>query len=81
MISIHTFELTIPLSKKEQKKIKNMLNVPDKKENWTSHIYSSRGIQITLYRGKKKKFIYLRYIINITRLFDNNDGSSSACVK
>lgn len=73
MISIHTFELTIPLSKKEQKKIKNMLNVPDKKENWTSHIYSSRGIQITLYRGKKKKFIYLRYIINITRLFDNND--------
>lgn len=73
MISIHTFELTIPLSKKEQKNIKNILGVPDKKENWTSHTYSNSGIQIILYRGKKKKFIYLKYIINITRIFDNND--------
>jgi hypothetical protein len=73
MISIHTFEITTALSKKEQQMIKKKLNIRKTKENWTEHRYSKNGIQIILYKGKRKKFIYLKYIVNIKRIFDEND--------
>ena len=64
MVSIHTFEMKIALRKSEQKQILKKLNVPPNKQSWTEHRYNNIGIQIILYKGKKKKFIYLKYIIN-----------------
>lgn len=73
MVSIHTFEFMTALSKKEQLKIKEKLKIQAKHENWTEHRYSNRGIQIILYKGKTKKFIYLKYQVNLKRIFDGND--------
>lgn len=73
MISIHTFEFKIPLKKSEQKKIKKKLGIPEQKECWTEHRYNDRGITIILYKGKRKGFIYLKYIVNLKRLFVSND--------
>ena len=73
MVSIHTFEMKIALRKSEQKQILKKLNVPPNKQSWTEHRYNNIGIQIILYKGKKKKFIYLKYIINPKRIFDGKD--------
>lgn len=73
MVSIHTFEFMTALSKKEQLKIKEKLKIQTIRENWTEHRYSSRGIQIILYKGKTKKFIYLKYQVNPKRIFDGDD--------
>lgn len=73
MVSIHTIEFKTALTKTEQKKIKKRLEIPEKKENWTEHRYSNKGIQIILYKGKIKKFIYLKYIVNLKRIFDPKD--------
>lgn len=73
MISIHTFEISTALSKKEQQKIKKKLNIGREKENWTEHRYARNGIQIILYKGKRKKFIYLKYIVNLKRVLDADD--------
>ena len=73
MVSIHTFEFMTALSKKEQLKIKEKLKIQSKHESWTEHRYSNRGIQIILYKGKTKKFIYLKYQVNLKRIFDGND--------
>jgi hypothetical protein len=73
MTSIHTFEFSTALSKKEQQLIKKKLNISNKRENWTEHRYSKKGITIILYKGKRKKFIYLKYIVNLKRIFEEND--------
>lgn len=73
MISIHTFEFMTALSKKEYLKIKDKLKIPAKRKSWTEHRYSNKGIQIILYKGKTKKFIYLKYQVNLKRIFDEND--------
>lgn len=73
MVSIHTFEMRIALCKSEQKQILKNLNVPSYKQSWTEHRYNNIGIQIILYKGKKKKFIYLKYIVNPKRIFDGKD--------
>lgn len=73
MVSIHTFEMKIALRRSEQELILKKLNVPPGKQNWTEHRYNNIGIQIILYKGKKKKFIYLKYIINPKRIFDGKD--------
>ena len=49
------------------------INVPAGKQNWTEHRYNNKGIQIILYKGKKKKFIYLKYIVNPRRIFEGKD--------
>ncbi len=73
MVSVHTFEIKAYLSGAEHKRIKTKLGVPDKRQSWTEHRYNERGIHIILYKGKQKKFIYIKYIINLKRIFDKTD--------
>lgn len=73
MVSVHTFEMKAALSKAEQEKIKKKLEIPGSRQNWTEHRYNNRGIQIILYKGKSKGFIYIKYIINLKRIFDGAD--------
>lgn len=73
MISIHTFEFKAALSRTEYDKIRKQLNIPSKRQSWTEHRYTDKGIRIILYKGKSKKFIYLKYIINFNRIFHPED--------
>lgn len=73
MVSIHTFEMKIALRRSEQKQILKKLSVPANRQSWTEHRYNNIGIQIILYKGNKKKFIYLKYIVNPKRIFDGKD--------
>lgn len=73
MISIHTFEFKTALSRTEYDKIKKQLNIPSKRQSWTEHRYNDKGIRIIIYKGKSKKFIYLKYIINFNRIFYPED--------
>lgn len=73
MISIHTFEFRMGLSKKEHIQIKKKFCISNKRQSWTEHRYSDKGIQIILYKGKTKGFIYLKYIVNLKRIFNKDD--------
>lgn len=73
MISIHTFELRMYLKNKEFAKIKKKLCISNSRQSWTEHSYSDKGLQIILYKGKEKGFIYLKYIVNLKRTLDKDD--------
>ncbi len=73
MVSIHTFEIKAFLTGREHKEIKKKLGVPDKRQSWTEHRYNNNGIQIILYKGRSKGFIYIKYIINLKRVLDGTD--------
>lgn len=73
MTSIHTFEIKAALSKTEYDQIRKRLNIPPERQSWTEHRYNDKGIRIILYKGKAKKFLYLKYLINFNRIFHPDD--------